>query len=53
MKCLGMFALGCVLSATTVSAQEIPAGTALPVMLNSSLAAKKSMPGEKISGRLM
>lgn len=36
-----------------ISAQEIPAGTALPVMLNSSLDAKKSKPGEEISGRLM
>lgn len=36
-----------------ISAQEIPPGTALPVMLNSSLNAKKSKPGEKISGRLM
>lgn len=41
------------LSATMLSAQQIPAGTALPVMLNSALDAKKGKPGQKISARIM
>ena len=40
-------------AAATLSAQDIPAGTALPVALNSTLDAKKDKPGEKIEGRLM
>jgi hypothetical protein len=34
-------------------AQQIPAGTALPVMLNSSLDARKDKPGREISARVM
>ena len=34
-------------------APAIPAGTALPVALNSTLDAKKDKPGEKIEARLM
>jgi hypothetical protein len=41
-----------VLSAT-LQAQNIPAGTALPVMLNSTLDARKDKPGQEISARLM
>ena len=40
-------------SATVLGAQELPAGTALPVMLNSTLKPKDSKAGEKIEGRLM
>jgi hypothetical protein len=36
-----------------VCAQQIPAGTALPVMLNSTLDVKKDKPGRKISARVM
>ncbi len=39
-------------SATLLAAQNLPAGTALPVMLNSSLD-RHSKPGAKIEGRLM
>jgi hypothetical protein len=41
------------LSATALTAQTIPAGTALPVMLNSGLNAKGAKPNQKIEGKLM
>lgn len=34
-------------------AQQIPPGTALPVMLNSTLDARRAKPGQPISGRIM
>ena len=40
-------------SALALSAQNLPAGVALPVMLNSSLSAKNAKQGEKIDGKLM
>jgi hypothetical protein len=40
-------------SATALTAQSIPAGTALPVMLNSGLNAKGAKPNQKIEGKLM
>ncbi len=36
-----------------LAAQDIPAGTALPVTLNATLDAKKDKPGQKIEARLM
>lgn len=42
------------LFATTVlHAQQIPAGTVIPVSMSSTLDAKKDKPGQKIEGRLM
>ncbi|HZD30267.1 MAG TPA: hypothetical protein VE779_01270 [Candidatus Angelobacter sp.] len=38
--------------ASTV-AQQIPAGTALPVMLHTTLDSNRSKPGDKVTGRLM
>jgi hypothetical protein len=38
---------------TLLVAQGLPAGTALPVMLSSTLNSKDSKPGEKIEGKLM
>lgn len=38
---------------TTLFAQSLPAGTALPVALGSSLNAKSAKPGQKIQGKLM
>lgn len=35
------------------SAQQIPAGTILPVMLNSNLDAQRSKPGDTITGKIM
>ncbi len=53
MKWMGV-ALACiVLLAVPFSAQQIPPGTVLPVMLNSSLDAKKDKPGRKVSARVM
>jgi hypothetical protein len=46
-------AAGGLLLATCVFAQEIPAGTVLPVMVGTSLNAKKDKPGQSIRGRLM
>jgi hypothetical protein len=40
-------------TATLLSAQAIPAGTALPVMISSGLNAKNAKPGAKIEGKLM
>ena len=40
-------------SVTMLAARDVPAGTALPVMLNSTLDAKKDKPGEKIQGKVM
>jgi hypothetical protein len=45
--------ISAVLWATPFSAQQIPPGTALPVMLNSTLDARKDKPGRKISARVM
>lgn len=52
MKWLHIAAV-CVLSVAVLSAQQIPSGTALPVMLNSALDAKKVKPGRKVSARVM
>jgi hypothetical protein len=38
-------------SVTMLAAQDLPGGTALPVMVNSTLDAKKDKPGEKIEGK--
>ncbi len=38
---------------TLLVAQGIPAGTALPIMVSSTLNSKDSKPGEKIEGKLM
>ncbi len=46
-------ALGLLCVAAVLSAQDIPAGTALPVTLSSTLDARKDKPGEKIEARLM
>ncbi len=40
-------------SATVLGAQTLPAGTALPVALNSTLNGKNDKPGQKIEGKLM
>ena len=53
MKWPKLFATCLFLSALVLVAQQIPAGTTLPVMLNSALDAKKDKPGEKISARIM
>src|SRR5580704_5367413 len=47
----GTLALALLLT-TLSSAQDIPAGTVLPVMLNSTLDARHSQPGQKITGRI-
>ena len=49
---LSKLAVALLCSATLLAAQNLPAGTALPIMLNSSLD-KHSKPGAKIAGRLM
>jgi hypothetical protein len=38
---------------TVLAAQNLPAGTALPVMLSSTLDTKDNKPGERIEGKLM
>jgi hypothetical protein len=52
MSCLSLtFASICL--AATLAAQNLPSGTALPVMVSTGLNAKNSKVGEKISGKLM
>ena len=46
-------AIGLLCAAATLSAQDIPAGTALPVTVSSTLDAKKDKAGAKIEARLM
>ncbi len=41
------------LSAAVTVAQDIPGGTVLPVMLNSTLDAGKDKPGRQITGKIM
>ncbi|MGO9519996.1 MAG: hypothetical protein ACLPND_23415 [Candidatus Korobacteraceae bacterium] len=53
MKWVWLFSALAILCAAPASAQQIPAGTALPVMLNSSLDASKDKPGRTISARIM
>jgi hypothetical protein len=53
MKLMQILFTCLVLSVAATSAQQIPAGTTLPVMLSSTLDAKKDAPGRKISGRVM
>jgi hypothetical protein len=45
--------IGYFVSATSLMAQDLPAGTALPVMLNSAIDASKVIPGAPIKARLM
>ncbi len=55
MRAVGLLSLAIIVSAYAGLAlgQEIPAGTVLPVMLNSTLDARRSKPGDKISGKIM
>ena len=46
-------AVAVLFSVIMLPAQDLPAGTALPMMLNSTLDAKKDKPGEKIEGKIM
>ena len=45
-------AIGLLCVTTTLAGQNIPPGSTLPVVLNSSLDARKDKPGTKIQGRL-
>ncbi len=53
MKSMQILCACFVFSAAATSGQQIPAGTTLPVMLRSTLDAKKDAPGRKISARVM
>ena len=53
MRWLWLSSAWVILAAASLSAQQIPAGTALPVMLNSSLDARNDKAGSKVSARLM
>ena len=53
MKWMKRFVACLALSAAVLSAQQIPAGTTLPVMLNSTLDARKDKPSREISARIM
>lgn len=55
MRTVGLLVLAVLASASWLlaSAQQIPAGTILPIMLNSCLDTQRSKPGEKIAGKIM
>jgi hypothetical protein len=53
MKWMWIALASVMLWAAPLCAQQIPPGTALPVMLNSSLDARKDKPGREISARVM
>jgi hypothetical protein len=46
-------AAGLLASATLLSAQALPSGTALPVALNTTINSKNNKPGQKIEGKLV
>ncbi|MFZ0313996.1 MAG: hypothetical protein WAL85_14915 [Candidatus Korobacteraceae bacterium] len=50
---LTKFAAALLCSVTSLAAQNLPAGTALPVMLNTTLKSADAKAGEKIEGKLM
>ncbi len=52
-RVLGILATFLVLASLRISAQEIPGGTVLPVMLRSTLDARHDKPGRAIAGRIM
>ncbi len=49
----GFVAALLLLSLATLQAQQIPPGTVLPIMANTTLDSAKSKPGDKFSGKLM
>ena len=55
MRAVGLLSLSIVVSACAALAfaQQIPAGTVLPVMLNSTLDTRHSKPGQKVTGKIM
>ena len=53
MKWLKLVAVCLALPAAVLSAQQIPPGTTLPVMLNSTLDTRKDKPSREISARIM
>src|ERR1700690_2817118 len=53
MKWLKLVAVCLALSAAVLSAQQIPPGTTLPVMLNSTLDARRDKPSREIFARIM
>lgn len=53
IRTLKIIAALLLLSAVVAVGQEIPAGTVLPMMLNSTLDASKDKPGRRITGKIM
>jgi hypothetical protein len=53
MRAPELLMAGLLLAASVLLAQEIPAGTVIPVMLQTTLDARKSKPGQKIEARVM
>jgi hypothetical protein len=53
MRRLKVLVAGLLLAASSLIAQEIPAGTVLPVMLRTTLDARKARVGQKIEARVM
>ena len=53
MRARKLLVAGLLLAASALLAQEIPAGTVIPVMLRTTLDARKSKVGQKIEARVM
>jgi hypothetical protein len=53
MRCIKLLVLASLASASLLVAQEIPAGTIVPVMLTSSIESAKAHPGQPVTGKVM
>jgi hypothetical protein len=53
VRCLFLLPVLCVLATTVGSAQQIPAGTVLPIMASKSLNSAKTRAGDRLAGKLM
>jgi len=53
MKWTALFIVGLLITVTPLIAQQIPAGTTLPIVLTSSIDAAKAKPGQQITGKVM
>ena len=53
MRCFSMLAAALLASSSFVLAQEIPAGTVIPIMMTMTVESNKAHPGQQIVGKVM
>jgi hypothetical protein len=53
MRCYSVVAVALLASSSFVLAQEIPAGTVIPIMLTMTVESNKAHPGQQITGKVM